>query len=174
MSSAGPSGGGGGGGEASSSAAVPAMPSIPASDPDMITPVSGRTPYASAPASIPGSATGFSASRLSARQPGLRVPGRYFHSRRVKKGDVSQPWLGRKDPKEKWVTIIPCVGLLIGMAICVALVWTGLKSVINHKYCLVLEEDWSNGFDESIWTREVEVGGFGWVLVLPWRADVVD
>jgi hypothetical protein len=122
---------------------------------DSITPVTGVTPYASAPASVPGSTTGFSA------QPGLRVPGRYFHSRRVKGKEIPKPWLDKKDPREKWVTIIPCGGLLIGLAVCAVLVWTGLRTVVNHKYCPVLMEDWSNGFDESVWTREVEVGGFG-------------
>lgn len=137
----------------SSLSSVPVLPA--ASHGDSITPVGGRTPYASAPASVLGSTTGFTS------QPGLRVPGRYFHSRRIKKEDVRKPWTETKDPREKWVTIIPCVGLLVGLVVCALLVWSGLKSVVNHKYCPVLIEDWSGGFDENIWTREVEVGGFG-------------
>ncbi|RPA99069.1 concanavalin A-like lectin/glucanase [Choiromyces venosus 120613-1] len=120
---------------------------------DQITPV-GPTPYGSRPASMPGSASGFSA-------PGLNVPQSYFHSRRVRPGEVQQPWKDKKDPKEKWVTIIPCIGLFFGLAIAGFLVWHGLRSVVNHKYCPVLMENWSNGFDEKIWTREVECGGFG-------------
>ncbi|KAI5778693.1 concanavalin A-like lectin/glucanase domain-containing protein [Geopyxis carbonaria] len=122
---------------------------------DSITPVGATTPYASSSRdSAPGSTSGFSA-------PNLNVPSRFFHSRRVKKGDVPKPWLDNKDPREKWVTIIPCIGILIGVAVCGILIWEGLSSVVNHKYCPVLIEDWSKGFDESIWTREVEVGGFG-------------
>lgn len=114
-----------------------------------------RTPYASSPGSAGGSSTGLS------YQHGLRYPDHYFRSRRVQKGDIAKPWLEKKDLREKWVTIIPCVGLLFGLAICGLLVYLGLKSVVNHKYCPVMMEDWSNGFDESIWTREVEVGGYG-------------
>src|SRR5271154_1010823 len=40
---------------------------------------------------------------------------RYFHSRRIKKGEIDRPWTKTKDPREKWVTIIPLVGLLIGV-----------------------------------------------------------
>jgi hypothetical protein len=100
------------------------------------------------------------------------MPPRFFHSRRVKKGGLSRPWLEKKDPREKWVTIIPCTGLLLGLAICGILVWQGLNSVVNHTYCPVLLEDWSNGYNESIWTREAEVGGFGCVFLLnlPYRA----
>lgn len=128
---------------------------------DPITPIPDRTPYSSrpgsVPVSVPGSTSGFSV-------PGLNAPQRYFHSRRVKKGEVSQPWLSKKDPREKWVTIIPCIGLAVGLAIAGILVWHGVASVVNHKYCPVLMEDWSDGFREEIWTREVEVGGYGLVV----------
>lgn len=88
---------------------------------------------------------------------------RYFQSRRVQKGAVEKPWTSRVDPKEKWVSIIPGVAIALGFALCGALIWQGLSTVVNHKYCPVLMEDWSNGFDENIWTREAEVGGFGYV-----------
>ncbi|OAA60261.1 gram-negative bacteria-binding protein [Niveomyces insectorum RCEF 264] len=86
---------------------------------------------------------------------------RYFHSRRVRKGEVSKPWLGRKDPKEKWATIMPLIGILTGLAISGVLVWDGLRSVVTHKYCLVLSDDFSQGFRSDVWTKEVQVGGFG-------------
>lgn len=137
------------------------LPPSPFEDP--ITTIPDRTPYGSRPGSVPvsvlGSTSGFSA-------PGLNVPQRYFHSRRVKKGEVSQPWLSKKDPREKWVTIIPCIGLAVGLAIAGFLVWHGVSSVVNHKYCPVLIEDWSHGFREDIWSREVEVGGYGLVMGL--------
>lgn len=86
---------------------------------------------------------------------------RWFHSRRVKKGTVERPWMDRKDPKEKWVTIIPLIGIFVGLAISGFLIWDGLRSVVNHVYCPVLMEDFSKGLDTNIWTKEAELGGFG-------------
>ena len=74
---------------------------------------------------------------------------------------MERPWLDRKDPKEKWVTIIPLIGLGLGIALAGFLVWDGLRSVVNHTYCPVLDEDWSEGFNTKVWTKEAEVGGFG-------------
>lgn len=109
------------------------------------------TPYISRPVSQQGSTSGY----LAPGQP------RYFKSRRVKKGTVARPWLDKKDPKEKWVTIIPLLGIAVGLAITALLIWDGLRSVVNHTYCPVLNEEWVNGFDDKIWTKEVELGGYG-------------
>jgi hypothetical protein len=80
----------------------------------------------------------------------------------VKKGEVEKPWLNKSDPKEKWVTILPIVGIFIGLAISGFLVWDGIRSVVKHKYCPVLVEDFSSGqLDTNVWTKEVQVGGFG-------------
>jgi len=114
------------------------------------------SPYQSMPVSIGGSATGSSTGVAAPTQ-------RYFHSRRVKKGEVEKPWLERKDPKEKWVTIIPLLGILVGFGISGFLIYDGLSSVAHHNYCPVLIEDWSHGIDSKIWTKEVETGGFGYV-----------
>jgi hypothetical protein len=80
----------------------------------------------------------------------------------VKKGTVERPWMDKKDPKEKWVTIIPILGLIVGLGISGFLIWDGLRSVVNHVYCPVLIEDFSNGFNSKVWTKEAEVGGFGY------------
>lgn len=93
------------------------------------------------------------------RQSG--APTRYFHSRRVNKGDVAQPWRGKVDPKEKWVTIIPIIGILIGFGIAGFLVYDGYSSVVHHKYCAVMSDDFSGGFNTNIWSKEAEVGGYG-------------
>ena len=69
--------------------------------------------------------------------------------------------MDKKDPKEKWVTIIPLVGIFVGLALSGVLIWDGLRSVVNHNYCEILSEDFSNGLNSKIWTKEVEVGGFG-------------
>ncbi|KAB5562727.1 beta-1,3-glucan-binding protein [Coniochaeta sp. 2T2.1] len=119
---------------------------------------SGANPFASPDASRPASSFG-SSSALGARFD--ERSNRYFHSRRVKKGEIEKPWMNKSDPKEKWVTILPIIGIFIGLAISGFLVWDGLRSVVKHKYCPVLMEDFSSGFNTDIWTKEVQVGGFG-------------
>jgi hypothetical protein len=89
---------------------------------------------------------------------------RYFRSRRVKKGEVDQPWLKKKDPREKWVTILPLVGIFIGLCISAFLVYDGMRSVVQHNYCQILAEDWINGLNPKVWQQEVQVGGFGYVI----------
>ena len=90
---------------------------------------------------------------------------RYFHSRRIQKGTTAKPWLENKDPREKWVTIIPLIGLGVGFIVVGLLIWNGLTSVVKHKYCPVLMEDFSSGIlNDNVWTKEVQVGGYGSVL----------
>ncbi|KAF2873258.1 concanavalin A-like lectin/glucanase domain-containing protein [Massariosphaeria phaeospora] len=88
------------------------------------------------------------------------VPGKYFRSRRIKKGEVERPYLRRKDPREFWVDAIPIIGFIIGLAICGLLIWDGVRRVAHHKYCEVLNDNFTS-WDDKVWTKEVEVGGFG-------------
>lgn len=76
---------------------------------------------------------------------------------------MEKPWLKVKDPREKWVSIIPLIGIAVGLGIATFLVWDGLRSVVNHKYCLVYSDDFtgSSTLNKSIWTKEAELGGFG-------------
>src|SRR4051794_4057474 len=97
---------------------------------DPITPIGGFTPYGSQPNSNRGSS--------SALPSIVGTQQRYFHSRRVPKGAVEKPWLGKKDPREKWVTVIPLVGMTIGLLLSAYLVYEGYTSVIQHQYCPVL------------------------------------
>lgn len=142
-----------------SAATTPMRPGTPESrsNPfgDDISPAPRVNPFSSPFNSRPASSFGSS----SAIRGG--IPSRYFHSRRVKKGEVEQPWRSKKDPKEKWVTIIPLIGLLAGFAIAGFLIYDGLSSVVHHKYCPVLDDDFSGGFNGDVWTKEAEVGGFG-------------
>ncbi|MCJ1356157.1 MAG: hypothetical protein MMC33_006151 [Icmadophila ericetorum] len=137
----------------------PSTPDGPHASPylDRITPLPRANPFASPFSSRPPSMRNSSAVDL--HQQGLSH--RYFHSRRVKKGEVERPWLEKRDPREKWVTIIPLIGLFLGFALAGFLVWDGLRTVVNHVYCPVLDEDWSEGFNTKVWTKEAEVGGFG-------------
>lgn len=107
------------------------------------------------PTSARGSTTGFHSQQ---KQP---PQARYFHSRRIRKGEIERPWLNRKDPKERWVTIIPLIGILVGLALSGFLIYEGLQTVHHNVYCPVLDDDFSNGLNDNVWLKEVEVGGFG-------------
>lgn len=137
---------------ANSTSPSPNTPNRPGSpDNEAITPI-GTNPFTTPFLSRQNSRRGSSNASLEPK---------YFHSRRVQKGTVEQPWRNKKDPKEKWVTIIPVLGILAGLGITGFLIWDGLRSVVNHVYCPVLDENWSNGINTMIWTKEAEVGGFG-------------
>ena len=86
---------------------------------------------------------------------------RYFRSRRIDKNNIEKPWLAKKDPRQRWLSLFPAIGLLLGVLLSGYLVYDGLSSVETPEYCSVYEDDFANGFDEKIWTKEVEVGGFG-------------
>jgi hypothetical protein len=86
----------------------------------------------------------------------------WFHSRRVKKGEYDKPWMAKKDPKQKWISIIPLIGVLLGICLAGVYVYFGIRTVEHHNYCPVLIEEFvSAELDTSVWTREVEVGGYG-------------
>ena len=63
------------------------------------------------------------------------------------------------------------MGIFLGLAVAGFLVWDGLRSVVNHQYCPVLDEDWSKGFNTAVWTKEAEVGGFGYGLFFIYSAS---
>ncbi|KAL9637683.1 MAG: hypothetical protein Q9204_001777 [Flavoplaca sp. TL-2023a] len=149
---------------ATSATATPMRPGSPDSTAyDSITPMPGRQGPGTNPFSSP-----FASGRASANASSSALnihhgaqQSKYFHSRRVRKGEIERPWLDKKDPREKWVTIIPLIGLALGFAFAGFLVYDGLRTVVKHDYCPVMDDDFSRGLDESIWTKEEEVGGFG-------------
>lgn len=146
---------------ASTAAPTPHRPGTPSSlrNPFEQPPNPFATPGMSRPASFFGSSSAIN--QFNERSQ------RYFHSRRIR-GEVEKPWLSKKDPKEKWVTILPILGILVGLGISGFLVWDGIRSVVKHNYCLVLEDDFSSGFNKDVWNYEIELGGFGYVkYILP-------
>lgn len=93
-----------------------------------------------------------------------RQPTSFFHSRRVRKENIEKPWLAAgKDRRQKWQTLIPALGLLIGLLAGGYMVYNGWTSVPEHRYCPVLDQDFSvnSNLDPKVWTKEAEVGGFG-------------
>ncbi|TFK37023.1 glycoside hydrolase family 16 protein [Crucibulum laeve] len=76
-----------------------------------------------------------------------------------------KPWLAKPDPRARlswWLTLF-CIFIGIGGA--AVLCWQGVASVQKidpSRLCSVLNEDFSgSSLDESVWNREIELGGFG-------------
>lgn len=112
------------------------------------------TPNASAPTSRAGSTTGFQSRAEEATT--------YFTSRRMHKGTAPKPWLEKKDSRQRWVTVLPILGIVLSLATAAVFIWFGLQTVVQHDYCPVyLQDGFGQGLDSSVWTKEVEVGGFG-------------
>ena len=87
-----------------------------------------------------------------------------FPSRRKIKADIQRPWIGNKDSQRIWHLVFPLVGIFLGVAFTGFEVYQGMAAVPQHSYCLILDEDFSSGsLDTSVWTHEVQVGGFGYV-----------
>jgi hypothetical protein len=107
--------------------------------------------------SASASSTGIS----SAREFSNIRPARYYHSRRIRKDENYEPPKFKKHRGEKWLWIIPTIGLIGGLAVGGLIVYNGIGGQ-SHNYCPVLDEDFSSGvLNPRIWTKEVEVGGFG-------------
>ncbi|OAG05078.1 beta-1,3-glucan-binding protein [Paraphaeosphaeria sporulosa] len=126
------------------------------------TPVPAPARSGSANNSTDTATTGRSPSTTKTYHP----PGKakYFKSRLIKdKSKIDKPWLYEKrDPREKWQTIIPMCGFLIGLGIAGFLIWEGYHSVSRNLYCEVMSDNFSSGkLNESVWTTEIGVKGFG-------------
>lgn len=93
-------------------------------------------------------------------------PPTYFSSRRIKKNDVVKPWYTEpRNPREKWVTIVPFMGILLGFVLAGLLTCDIFRSVINHKYCLVFEEDFSKGLNPDVRKAEITLGNSGYCII---------
>ncbi|KAH7393274.1 concanavalin A-like lectin/glucanase domain-containing protein [Cadophora sp. MPI-SDFR-AT-0126] len=117
--------------------------------------INSQNPFATPPASIFGATSGY--------QYSASAGGKYFRSRRIRKDDAGhEPPTFKKDPKEKWLCIIPMLGLFTGLAITGVMIYLKIGRLATHDYCPVLDDDFSSGLlNKNIWTAENEVGGFG-------------
>jgi hypothetical protein len=88
------------------------------------------------------------------------IPGQYFRSRRVRPQDVEMPWLDKPHPRQKWGTILPLVGLGLGLMVTAIMIWDGFRVIGRHKYCEIFYDDFTS-LNETVWTKEVELGGYG-------------
>lgn len=94
-----------------------------------------------------------------------------FVSRRIPLGYESEkPWLKQKARGEILSSYIIYVAFAIGLIITGILTWVGTTEVTSIDYCLVLDEDFSEGLDSNVWFRDVQIGGFGNGL-FDWTTD---
>jgi hypothetical protein len=115
---------------------------------------------AAAPATAFNSINNTTTSGYETRRPHSE----YFRSRRVKAEDVERPWLEEKHPRQFWVKCFPLVGLVLGLTVTGVLIWDGVRTVARHNYCEVLNDNFTS-WNSDVWSKEVEVGGFGYVSV---------
>jgi hypothetical protein len=84
-------------------------------------------------------------------------------------GDITKPWIGKKDRAARISYILTYSMLLIGVAASAFRCYSGWRGVsLVGPLCMVLEDDFNgNDLDSSVWTREVDMGGFGCVAFVP-------
>jgi hypothetical protein len=115
-------------------------------------------PFSTPPYSRPASTIGVRSGYQYAPVPGTG----YFRSRRVRKEDAVPLPARKKSKKESLLWIMPLCGLILGLGITGVVIYLKLQTIQHHKYCPVLNDDFSSGtLDPKIWTKEVQVGGFG-------------
>lgn len=74
---------------------------------------------------------------------------------------IEKPWLKSKTRRRlKYLDWIFGVGVFVGIGIIGMQVYFAWASVTNFDYCEVLVDNFET-FREDVWTREVQVGGFG-------------
>ena len=76
---------------------------------------------------------------------------------------LSKPWLAVPDPRVRvswWITVLIA---LVGVGLSALLVFMGYRTLPRPgNLCLVLDEEFGGSvLDESVWTREVTMSGFG-------------
>jgi hypothetical protein len=78
-------------------------------------------------------------------------------------GEITKPWLGKKDKSARISYILTYSVFLIGVIGSAVRCYFGWKNVeLIGRTCLVLDEDFSGSeLDSSVWLHEVDMGGFG-------------
>jgi hypothetical protein len=78
-------------------------------------------------------------------------------------GEITKPWMGKKD-KAAWISyFLTYTMLLLGIAVAALRCYTEWCSVSSvGKLCLVMEDELKgNVLDTSVWMHEVDLGGYG-------------
>ena len=99
---------------------------------------------------------------LIARVLSLIIDGKVRPSPR----DILQdPWIKEKESRVRWSWWLTFLMCWIGVG-CSGIViyfgWTGVHQILDSDLCLVLDDEFNSGsLDTSVWTRDIELGGFG-------------
>jgi hypothetical protein len=82
-------------------------------------------------------------------------------------GDITKPWVGKKDNSARISYFLTYSMLLVGIIAVGLRCFYGWRSVsLIGNLCPVLDDDFNgNDLDSSVWVREVDLGGYGWVIL---------
>lgn len=111
-----------------------------------------------------GSRTNSTAFRSNLRDESAYID---FRERRLRHSSlntepIEKPWVGIKDPREKWATWIPFIGIIIGTIVMIGLAALGYLQRNKHTYKLVFEDNFmGTSINTDIWSHEVQLNGFG-------------
>ncbi|KAM3067192.1 hypothetical protein ACMFMG_005440 [Clarireedia jacksonii] len=111
--------------------------------------------------------TPLEAGSISDALEGVPIRQRRFKSARLI-GDYEKPWTEpvvtegkrKKWQGRTWDTIIFWTSIIIGFGLGGIMCYIGFTSVPNNTYCLMFEDNFHN-IDPSIWSYEIQRGGFG-------------
>jgi hypothetical protein len=78
-------------------------------------------------------------------------------------GEISKPWMGKKDKAARISYFLTYSMLLLGFSLAGLRCFTGWRSVSSvGKLCLVMEDEFNgNSLDTNVWMHEVDLGGYG-------------
>jgi hypothetical protein len=92
-----------------------------------------------------------------------RLPRRKRPASTMLSGEITKPWMGKKDKAARISYFLTYSMLLLGIALAALRCYTGWRSVpLLGKLCLVMEDDFnSDSLDTNNWMFEVDLGGYG-------------
>lgn len=133
--------------------------------------LSFRAPFLS-PASRPSSSLWAPPQRLSPSASSIALVSRPIKQTRFASTILSEkltkadkPWLAKRQPRARLSHYLSLLGIFLGFAGAALLCYfelTDLDLLDESNLCTVFEDDFSSSsLDTSIWTRTVELGGFG-------------
>ncbi|ORY85571.1 concanavalin A-like lectin/glucanase domain-containing protein [Protomyces lactucae-debilis] len=84
---------------------------------------------------------------------------------------AEKPWLNIKMTRsQKFSHRLPYISISLALLVVAGYCYSGYSQVDRHKYCLVVDDDFSNGFNPNVWQLEQQLDGFG-VGSFDWTTD---